>query len=219
MNTDEFSQQQRGENEEWFRKLLEVYPDATLLIDPQSGLPVKFNQLAHEQLGYTAEEFARLRISDHEAQETSEGISERIRTILEQGQDDFETRYRRKDGAIIDVRVSVVRVAQERETLLLAVFRDICEQKKSLRDLAESEKRFKDVAAAAGEYIWEIDSEGRYRFVTPRVEQFLGYPADELIGRSPFDFMPEEEVRRVKVLLSEWAEQKNSWQGLEHDPL
>jgi PAS domain S-box-containing protein len=199
-----------------FRILFELYPDATLLIDPETGLPVEFNRLAHEQLGYTAEEFAKLRISDYEAHETPEDIGEHIRTIFKQGRDDFETRHRRKDGVIIDVRVSVILLPQDTQTLFLAVFRDISEQKQVMRDFAESEKRFMDVAAAAGEYIWEIGINGRYHFVTSQAERLLGYPVDEIIGRSPFDFMPEEEAQRVQELLNEWAGQKSSWQGLEH---
>ncbi len=199
-----------------FRTLFELYPDATLLIDPASGLPVHFNRKAHEQLGYTAEEFARLRISDYEAEETPEGISEHIRIIREQGEEDFETRHRCKDGSVIDIRVSVILLPLEGRTLLLAVFRDTTEQKRALRDLARSEKRFMDVSLAAGEYIWEIDAEGRYSFVTSPMEDLLGISVDEIIGRSPFDFMPEAEAERVRDLLSGWAAIKSSWQGLEH---
>ncbi|MDF1613685.1 PAS domain S-box protein [Desulfurivibrio dismutans] len=211
--------QARGQHEEQesrFRTLFELYPDATLLIDPESGLPVQFNRLAHEQLGYTAEEFARLRIPDYEAKETPEETGAHIRNILDQGQDDFETQHRCKDGSVIDVRVSVVLLSLEERTLFLAVFRDITEQKQVLRDLEQSDKRFMDVSMAAGEYIWEIDPEGRYSIVTSPVEPLLGYSVEEIIGRSPFDFMPKEEAERVQGLLAEWAANKSSWQGLEH---
>ncbi|TVP78295.1 PAS domain S-box protein [Thioalkalivibrio sp.] len=204
------------EQEKRFRTLFELYPDATLLIDPGTGLPVQFNETAHEQLGYTAAEFAGLRITDYEAQETPEETAEHIRTILEQGRDDFETRHRRKDGSIVDVRVSVVLLDQEDRNLFLAVFRDISQQKQALRELAESEKRFMDVAEAAGEYIWEVTPKGRYRFVTPQAGHLLGYEADDIIGHSPFEFMPPEEARRVEGLFAEWAAEKTSWQGLEH---
>ncbi|MFO8155879.1 MAG: PAS domain-containing protein [Thiohalospira sp.] len=199
-----------------FRTLFDLYPDATVLIDPESGLPVQFNRLAHEQLGYTAEEFGRLRIPDYEAQETPEETAEHIRTILTRGRDDFETQHRCKDGSVIDVEVTVILLSLDERTLFLTVFRNITRQKQALRDLAESEKRFMDVSMAAGEYIWEIDSEGRYSIVTSPAEALLGYPVEEIIGRSPFDFMPEGEAERVQDRLNEWATNKSSWQGLEH---
>jgi len=204
------------EQENRFRTLFELYPDATVLLDPESGLPVQFNRTAHEQLGYTAEEFAGLRIPDYEARETPAETEAHIRAIFEQGRDDFETRHRRKDGSLVDVRVTVVLLTLEGETCFLAVFRDVSEQQRVLRELAESEQRFTDVAMAAGEYIWEIDAEGRYRFVTAPAESLLGYSVDTIIGRSPFEFMPEEEARRVQERLDQWAAEKVSWQGLEH---
>ncbi|MFN2350060.1 MAG: PAS domain S-box protein, partial [Thioalkalivibrio sp.] len=209
-------EQSLRQKEQWFRTLFELSPDPTLLIDPKSGLPVEFNRKAHEQLGYTAEEFARLHITDHDAQQTPEETEAHILAIIEQGQDDFDTRFRCKDGRIIDVQVSVVLLNLQARTLLLAVIRDTCKHKQALRDLAESERRFMDVAAAAGEYIWEIDPEGRYRFATAPAERLLGYSMDEIIGRSPFEFMPEEEARRVEKMLRECAAKKTSWQGLEH---
>jgi PAS domain-containing protein len=48
------------EQESRFRTLFELYPDATVLIDTETGLPVQFNWVAHEQLGYTAARTARL---------------------------------------------------------------------------------------------------------------------------------------------------------------
>ena len=198
--------------------LFELYPDPTLLIDPETARPVQFNPSAHRQLGYTAEEFAGLRIEDFEASMTPEEIEQHIRTASERGRDDFETRHRCKDGTITDVQVSVIPLSME-EPRLLAVFRDISEHKKAVRDLEESEKRFADVAMAAGEYIWEINTEGIYTSVTAPVEPLLGYPVEDVIGHSPYEFMPPDEAKRVQELLRGYAAEKSSWQGLEHTSL
>jgi len=94
--------------------------------------------------------------------------------------------------------------------------RDTTEHSRLIEELEESERRFRDVSLAAGEYIWEIDSEGRYSIVTSPAEPLLGRPVDEIIGRSPFDFMPEAEAERVRALLNQWAASRSSWRGLEH---
>ncbi|MFO7831154.1 MAG: PAS domain S-box protein [Desulfuromonadaceae bacterium] len=211
--------QQIEKQKNLFHTLFHLYPDASLLIDLDTQLPLEFNHQAHEQLGYTAEEFATLRISDYEACETPEETEKHIHNILQHGRDDFETRHRRKDGSLVDVRVTVVLLNWQEQTCLLSVFRDISEQKKILLDLAQSEKRFMDVAMAAGEYIWEIDVEGRYNFITAPVEPLLGYPVDQIIGHSPFEYMPVDEARRVEEMLSECAAEKKSWQGLEHESI
>ncbi len=143
--------------EERFRTLFELYPDATVLIDPETSRPTEFNRLAHEQLGYTAEEFHRLRITDFDAQKTPEEIAEHIERILVQGRDDFETRHRRKDGRIIDVRVSVVLLTQEEKPLFLAVFRDISRVKEDGRALERSRERLALATESAGLGIWDYD--------------------------------------------------------------
>jgi hypothetical protein len=61
--------------------MFELYPDATVLIDLQTGLPEAFNQVAHEQLGYSAREFSCLRISDYEDRESPAEIEKHIEYI------------------------------------------------------------------------------------------------------------------------------------------
>ena len=81
--------------------------------------------------------------------------------------------------------------------------------------LQQSEQRFRDVSEAAGEYIWELDAYGVYTFVTERVSAVKGFEASELLGHSPFEFMPIEDIETVEALLQEASERKGSFQ-LQH---
>ncbi|MGM0425366.1 MAG: PAS domain S-box protein, partial [Thermodesulfobacteriota bacterium] len=208
-----------GESEIKFRRLFELYPVATLLINPDDGLPEDFNQVAPEQLGYTAQEFATMSISDYEALETPEETHQHIEHIKEHGRDDFETKHRCRDGSLIDVHVTVMFLEIGSKSYLLCVFSDITELKNTIQALEESEQRFRDVAEAAGEYIWEIDPQGKYSFLTSKVEDLLGRKVDEILDYSPFDFMPQDEAERVERMLAGWAERGESWQGLEHQSI
>ncbi|WP_321402291.1 diguanylate cyclase [Maridesulfovibrio sp.] len=80
--------------------------------------------------------------------------------------------------------------------------------------LEESEKRFMDVADAAGEFIWETGPDGSFVFVTGRAEDVLGYSAEELIGRSPFDFVDEESSWDVRKEFLDAAQFGHSFRGL-----
>ncbi|NDV25772.1 diguanylate cyclase [Desulfovibrio sp. JC010] len=82
------------------------------------------------------------------------------------------------------------------------------------RALEESEKRFMDVADAAGEFIWETGPDGSFVFVTGRAEDVLGYSAEELIGRSPFDFVDEESSWDVRKEFLDAAQFGHSFRGL-----
>ena len=146
-------------SEEKFRMLFDLFPDATVLIDLSTGLPVQFNQSAHTQLGYSAEEFAQLRISDYEAKESSEETAAHIQTILDRGRDDFETQHRTKSGALLDIRVTVQILEIDTRAHLLCVFRDISEQKLLQRAMRESRDRLEVAADSAHIGVWDYDVE------------------------------------------------------------
>jgi CheY-like chemotaxis protein len=55
--------------------------------------------------------------------------------------------------------------------------------------LAASEQRFRDVSDAAGEYLWEIDANMVYTYVSNRSVDVKGYSPEELLGHTPMEFM------------------------------
>jgi len=58
------------------------------------------------------------------------------------------------------------------------------------------------------DWIWEIDSQGRYTFASETVEQILGYKPDELLRKTPFDFMPEDEAKHVEMIFKKIVAEK-----------
>jgi PAS domain S-box-containing protein len=63
--------------------------------------------------------------------------------------------------------------------------------------LRESEDRLEDLALTTADWIWEVDSKGRYTACSGRVTDVLGYTPDEIIGRTPFDLMVEEDAAAI----------------------
>ncbi|WP_291328321.1 diguanylate cyclase [Desulfovibrio sp. UCD-KL4C] len=80
--------------------------------------------------------------------------------------------------------------------------------------LQESEKRFLDITDAAGEFIWETGPGGSFIFVTGRAEDILGYSAEELVGRSPFDFVDEESSWEVRKEFLDAAQERRPFNSL-----
>lgn len=97
-----------------------------------------------------------------------------------------------EDYAIRDTQGNIVQIQ--------GVGRDITEQKEAEKTLRESEKRFKDLALSSADWWWETDEEGSYTFCSDRVLDVLGYNPSEMIGKTPFDFMVDEDVSRLKPL-------------------
>lgn len=112
------------------RKLFEAIPDGVVLVDSITLRAIEFNQAAHEQLGYTAEEFAELSISDYEIIASPEETRRRTEMIMENGKDSFETVHRAKDGTLYQVWINVVAIRFQDHLYMMAVYRDITERKK-----------------------------------------------------------------------------------------
>jgi two-component system sensor histidine kinase/response regulator len=70
------------------------------------------------------------------------------------------------------------------------------------RQLRTSEQRFRDLAESSSDWIWEIDNAGVYTYASPDVERILGIPPEDVVGKTPFDFMPAAEVERVSEAFS-----------------
>ena len=114
-----------------YRVLFEQSPNGVLLIDLDTGKTIETNETAYRQLGYTREEFAALRISDYEVLEKPEETARHMQKIIREGNDDFETLHRAKNGKIRNVHVWAKTVQLSDRSLFYAIFQDITERKQA----------------------------------------------------------------------------------------
>jgi len=70
---------------------------------------------------------------------------------------------------------------------------------KLFQGLLRSEKRFQDIATNIGDWVWEIDADGRFTYASPVVKQLLGYPPKEVVGKFFYDFFLPDERQRLKT--------------------
>lgn len=52
------------------------------------------------------------------------------------------------------------------------------------------------------EFIWQVDKNGVYTYVSGSAERLIGYKKSEIIGKTPFDFMESSEAERVGAIFS-----------------
>jgi PAS domain S-box-containing protein len=98
-------------------------------------------------------------------------------------------------GLLLSASLTTYVVGSRRRTAHIAALVD-----RRTAELRESEQRFRDVTLSSFDWIWEIDAEGKYTYVSDTVTEVLGYLPRDLLGRSPFDLMPEEEARRTREM-------------------
>jgi len=68
---------------------------------------------------------------------------------------------------------------------------------KSLKTLHDSEERYRSLIETTSDWVWEVNENGAYTYVNPRVFDLIGYTPEEVLGKTPFDFMPPKEAARV----------------------
>ncbi len=76
------------------------------------------------------------------------------------------------------------------------------------------EKHLLDLLHHNSDWVWEVDAQGRYTWVSGVVHDLLGYEPGYVIGRTPFDFMPPGEAERVAGAFGEIVAQQRAFSGL-----
>lgn len=82
--------------------------------------------------------------------------------------------------------------------------------------LRQSRKRFQDLVETVNDWVWEVDRNGVYTYVSPRIRDLLGYEPEEVIGITPFALMPDSEAQRVGRAFEEIVETRQTFRALEN---
>ncbi len=110
--------------------------------------------------------------------------------------------------------LSLARPLENRELQLaleFALYKRRAEEK-----LWRSQERFRQLVDSTHDWVWEVDPNGVYTFCSPQIREILGYEPAELLGRTPFDFMPPEEASRVRLVFTQLAARRQPFQGMEN---
>ena len=79
-----------------------------------------------------------------------------------------------------------------------------------------SKERFQSLVENINDWVWEVDSQGLYTYVSPNIIDVLGFTQEEVLGKSPFEFMHPEEAKRVEKSFIECISKKESIVRLEN---
>ncbi len=180
-------------SEEQYRSLAEASCDLIFVIDQNDTIEY-LNSHAAAMLGMAADQVIGKDRSSLFPGELGRRQAGRLHEVFTTG------RPVRSEGAMpvngdmhwFDHFLLPIRDPQGKVSSVLGISRDITDRKKAEEALRQSEERFRDLITTTPDIVWEADGEARLVYVSPQVEQILGYRPDELIGRSPFEFLDPE---------------------------
>lgn len=95
---------------------------------------------------------------------------------------------------------NVINELEEKNELLE---KEIESRKEAQKELSRSKEYFQSLIENAQDIITVMDHKGVIRFMSPAIERILGYTHGELIGRDAFQYVHENDVKKVKGLFEE----------------
>lgn len=172
-------------SEERFRSLTENALD-TIAVVARDGTVRYVSPSLHRVLGYAPEEILGTNGFDLVHGDDREAVAEGLAGILEQPGTarSIEFRLRHADGSW-RVHEAVGKTFGESLDEVVINFRDITERRQAEEALRENEERFRLMVEGSEQvFFYMHDPEGRFQYLSPSVQDVLGYPAEELLGRS-----------------------------------
>jgi PAS domain S-box-containing protein len=185
------------------RSLFDTVPVALFRVTP-AGQILDANPAAVRMFGYRDRE-SLLRATTGELY-VHPADHQRWQTMLDRGEPvrEFEVEMRRPDGTTIWASLNF---QAARESRIGAVrydgaAEDITERKRALAELQRSEEQFRSLIENVSDVIAVLEPDGRLRYVSSAAQRVLGYGSAALVGRILFDFVPPEDVERLRTLFA-----------------
>jgi PAS domain S-box-containing protein len=89
-------------------------------------------------------------------------------------------------------------------------------RQKTEEALRASEERFRSLVESTSDWIWQVDQNAVYTYISPKIKDILGYEPEEVLGKTPFELMPKEEARKMTKFFEETVKKQSSFSGLEN---
>jgi len=201
------------ESEERFKTLFERSADAQLLLDAtgrvadcNAAFLVLFEMKDKDEvLGHSPDDFAPEYQPDG-VRSTQRG-KEIVQSVMREGTVRYEWAHQKHDAARTPILTEVIctTITISGRAMIHASIRDITDRRRTEDALRRNEALYRTLVESTSDIVWEVDRNGRYSYVSPVINTVLGFEPDEVIGRTPFDLMPQNEAEGIRTVFSEYV--------------
>jgi PAS domain S-box-containing protein len=152
--------------------------------------------------------------------EQAKRYQEDDRMVMKSGKPklDFEEPQTTLQGNTIWLKTSKVPLTDAKGNIIgiLGMYEDITAQKTVEAEKNKIAEFNESIIRSTSDWIWEVDVRGKYTYCSEKIKQILGFNAQEIIGKSPFDLMPKDEVQRISGIFEQAIATKNNIVDLEN---
>jgi PAS domain S-box-containing protein len=184
----------RRKSEETFAIAFRLNPNPSVIARLTDGLLVDANDAYFEATGFTRAEVIGKAARDV-LWPVPEGRDAMVRELEQHGRlRHMDLKMRTKSGPLLDVLVSVdiIEIDGVRHTLGAAI--DVTERNRVAAALRDSEERYRNLVESSPDAI-SVVQDGVVRYVNAASVKLMGVRGPEdVIGRSPYDFVAEESL-------------------------
>jgi PAS domain S-box-containing protein/putative nucleotidyltransferase with HDIG domain len=219
------SQEALQASEERFRTIFERSPIGAIVYDAE-GMTAGANQTCLDIFGLS--DVAQMKgprlFDDPNLSDRAKAKLRTGKTIMVEGPLDLEEArraglYNSARSGTVHLSLSVTPLGVDKAgspSGYLALVEDITERKKAEESLRASEERFRGLVETTSDWVWEVDRKGVYTYASSKVRKVLGYDTEELLGKTPFDFMTAAEARRVAAIFNSYVAKREPFAFLEN---
>ena len=184
------------ESEMQYRTIIETSPNGIMVMDLE-GIIQLGNIQAATMLGYTTtSELGGKNFFDYVTPNDLKNSRAHLKKTLEKGFSKYyECRLISKDSRAFCAEVSLSTLPDHTGTPkgFVCVLSDVTEQRKAEYLVRKSEEKHRALVEGISHIIFTADTKGRFTYVSPVIQQVLGYSATELIGKYIYTLVPSEE--------------------------
>lgn len=183
------------ESENKYRNLFSQNPLSVWVYDINDLRFLDVNDAAINYYGYSKVEFLSMTIKDIRPIDDISMLNGIIDSI-DSTEPFFKSKVRhlKKDGTQIwsEIQSTDTWFGEKLARLVIAI--DITEKVIAEHALKQSEQLFKSLVQEGSDLISILNTDGIYTYISPNHEAITGYRQEDLIGKSAFDFIHEEDM-------------------------
>ena len=199
-NFTDITERERAQRKLLFNRQVVENSAPLFWLDPVAGQLVYANKEACDQLGYSIEQLIGMNIVELDRTASPQKLTALSNALKKVGKPRyFESRFRRSNGEVMQVDVTVFLAQHEDRDLQVVAFKDSTEKKHAAAIIARQRANMFVLINTLPDLVFYKDQEGRYLGCNHAYSNLVGRTSDEIQGLSCEDLFPPETAAAMRA--------------------